>query len=422
MPDIKHLSKESKDALFLMVVKGLNYLMPLIIVPYLILKLGATGYGYIGFALAYVLYFTLIVDFGFELSASKRIIEASSVEESLRTRVFSSTVYAKLMLFGVSLIPYFLLPVVIPSISRYATTIYAMLPWLIGQTITFAWYYQSIGKIKIVAAITGISRIAILPLIFFFVHSPADYNIAALIQSSVVLLSGILSVIYLHYSKSLRFCKVSTSEIKRELKEAWPLFLSSVATSLYTKLFTLILGFLSTPAVVGLYSAAERIVRTICIGLYAPVIQAFFPKVARLALSDIQQARRLCLKIMRYLVGALSVICIVLFIFAPAISTFLGSDYDGITSLLRIMAFLPVVIATGGIIGQLGLIGLGNYETKKDFNRVYIIAGIISIISISILAPLLLAEGAAIALAITEISVTCLMFWYLYKNRLFTSR
>lgn len=413
----RNLSKEAKDALALMIIQGMNYIIPLITVPYLIATLGATGYGYIGFSLAYVGYFGLIVKFGFGLSATKRMVYGQSIGPATAARIFTATVYAKFLLFAIAVIPYFLLPVFIPTIRQYATAIYCMFPLLVGQTITMGWFFQSIGKIRVIAFLTGLTRILILPLIFIFVKSPTDYPAAALIQSGVVFAAGIISIGYLIFKHQLVLRYVTLKHVKIELSESFPLFLSGVATSIYTQLFTIMLGFLSSPAVVGVYSASERIIRVLCFSIYTPINQAFFPKLARLAVKSRIEAKRLAHKILTFLCIVMGFVGIFILFFAPEISIIIGKGkYDGMTTLLRIMSLAPLIISIGGVFGQSGLVAMGDSRSKKDFRNTYFIAGLVALILITILAPLFEDVGAAIAMTATEGVVTAMMIYYVKKR------
>lgn len=411
------VSKESKDAVFLMIIQGMNYLLPLIVLPYLIVRLGADGYGQVGFAFAYTSYFVLIVEFGFNLSAVKRLVAASG-NSLMFSEIFTATVIAKGALMLLCLPLFIILPLVIEPLKIYRDAIYFTSPMLLGQTLAVTWYFQSIGKIRVGALFYGLSKLLLLPLIFVFVRNPDDYNIAAVLQSGVILLSSLIALVYLSCKGYLHFSKVGISSVRTELRESRPLFYSVAATSIYTQLFTLILGFFSSPAVVGCYSAADRLIRALTFSIYTPVSQAFFPKVARLADVCRMQGADLCRKIMVFLTLIMGCAGIILLIFAPQICSLLGKSYPQLPLLLRIMAFVPLVISLGGVCGQLGLIAMGDSDSKKDFQRVYIYAGIFSIILISVMAPLLHDAGAAIAMTATEVFVTVLMFYYVKKIQL----
>lgn len=55
----------------LFIIQSLNYLLPLITVPYLARVLGAKNYGKVIFAIAFITYFQIITDYGFNLSATR---------------------------------------------------------------------------------------------------------------------------------------------------------------------------------------------------------------------------------------------------------------------------------------------------------------------------------------------------------------
>lgn len=62
-----------RNAASLYAIRFADYIIPLIMVPYLVRVLGPAGYGAVGFGQGLVNYITLSVDYGFDWSATRRI-------------------------------------------------------------------------------------------------------------------------------------------------------------------------------------------------------------------------------------------------------------------------------------------------------------------------------------------------------------
>ena len=65
-----------KNILSLFVLQGANYILPLVTIPYLVRVLGPANFGRIAFAQAFIQYFVMLTDYGFNLSATRDIARA----------------------------------------------------------------------------------------------------------------------------------------------------------------------------------------------------------------------------------------------------------------------------------------------------------------------------------------------------------
>lgn len=395
--------KEIHDTLWVMCLQGLNYLVPILVVPYLMVVLGAEKFGYYGFALAVSQWLLLMVDFGFNLSATKRIAIAMGNQDEVN-KIFSSTMYAKIGLLGISFV-ILLLMMLIPQFAIYRKAMALMFIMVIGNAFFPVFLFQGIGKVRIGAIINGIAKISVLPLTFILVKSPDDYETAIILQGMVCIIAAIISVLLIANKKWIKITKFKSDEVKEELKESWPLFLSCAATSIYTAMFIIILGFFATAEDVGQYSAADRLMRASCQLILFSTLQVFYPKVSRLAKEDRTAAVRLSSKLLKIITGLMIFIWAILFFGSTMIIELLGKDYKGGELLFRIMAFVPIFVGISGILGQCYLLALGNEKSKKLYTHTYFIAGGIAMLSVLILTSTLHGVGTAIALLITEIAV-----------------
>lgn len=407
--------KELVDSLYLIALQGINQFLPLLVLPYLMVVLGATGYGYVGFSLSVIQYLVLVVDFGFNLSATRRVAQVRDDRREV-TRVFWSVFWAKLMLLAGTLVLLAVLLLAVPTFQKYQTALLCTLPMLLGSAFTFLWLFQGLGRVRQMAIINTASKIIMLPLIFWLVKSPADYPLAAFIQSGVFVLTAVISIGYLWRLRCVGAPVGERSAIRQAMSESFPLFLSSASTSVYTQLFVVILGFYCTTDVVGRYSSAERIMRALCFVLYTPINQAFFPRISAAAVAEPVQVRRIFSTLRNLVAAIMLLVGVALFVGAPYVSYFLGSEYVGIEDLLRIFAFAPIFIGMGGVYGQSGLVAMGQHEAHRHFRNVYFMVAVLALVLVAVLTPLFHETGAALALLASEMAVFVLMRLYARRD------
>ena len=100
------VDKDDKKRLFsnfasLSVMQTLSFILPLLTMPYLVRILGLEKYGLVIFGQAFAVFFNILVDFGFNLSATREVSIYREDEEIL-TQIFSSVMTLKFLLIIVS--------------------------------------------------------------------------------------------------------------------------------------------------------------------------------------------------------------------------------------------------------------------------------------------------------------------------------
>lgn len=403
-----------QDTLWVTILQGLNYLIPLFVWPYLIVVLGASNFGIVGFSLALVQFLMLLVDFGFNLSATK-LIATSSTQEAIN-RTSTDTFMAKLLLLIVAVIIAFVV-LLVPRYAPYRLAVIILLPMLCSSVFSLQWLYQGVGKIKLQWIINSVCRLLIIPLTFVVVKGSEDVLLAVGIQSTAYFVSALVGFTWALYHGLFTFERPSWSGVRSSLKDSFPLFISTAMSSVYAMLLVVVLGYFVSTQEVGLYSAVEKIMRVSCYALLLPILQVCYPQVSKMAVDNKAGAYKIIRYISIVLFPIMLIFGCVLFFSGEQIMQWIGKDYDGSAELFRIMAFIPICISISGVCGQLNLVAIGDEKQKRQFRNVYIAGALVAVLSVACNLNGLTAISTSYILLITETVVALGMGYFALKNR-----
>lgn len=409
----KGYSAAIKDVFYLVALQGISYIIPLLVWPYLMVVLGAEAFGILSFAVSFCQFLVLVVDYGFNITATKRVALAETREQL--SRIVADTMYAKLLLLLLSalVVVFFAM---IPKFAPYRTAVFILFGMVLGSTFTLQWLYQGLKKIRIVSFVVTICRLLVLPLTFLLVKSPAHLLLAVGIQSVTYVLSGAIMMIITFRCRIVDYYRFSWRAVKAALQESLPIFVSSAMSSVYAILFVVILGYCVSPDEVGRYSAAEKVMRVGCYTILMPILQAFYPRISQMAQRDKAAASRVVRRIVCVVEVLMFAFGLVLFFASDHLMVLLGKDYAGTDVLFKIMAFIPMFISLGGIEGQLGLMAIGREGDKVLFRNVYVAAAIFALVSIAACSPILSVPVAAGVLFVVELFVAVGMTYFYHKR------
>ena len=386
----------------LTVVNLLNYIFPLILIPYLIRTISVTKYGLHSFSFSFLQYFVLLVNYGFQFSATKQL--AIVREDKIKVNeIYSSVLIARLLLALVSTILILILIFSIPTLkSELLLFIYGIgIFW--GQAIIPIWLYQGLEKMKYITLIIAVSKIVTFVLIVLYIKTPDDYEKVNLFYSIGFIASGLFGLIMAKIIFGITLILPKKEMIIEQFRSGWHLFISTVGMNLYRETNIVILGFLVPYNFVGYYSAADKIIRVIK-SLVSPVSQALFPFFGRkLQDESINFSHNLKQfhKIGRTFSLFMFFLTLVTAISAPfLVTTFLGKGLLRTTINIEIMSVSIIFGAMNYYYGILGLINL-NYE--RSFTFYVWITGLISIALCVPLSLFINEYGASISSTFAEI-------------------
>ncbi len=397
------------NIIFLGLQQGANYILPLITLPYLVRVLGPEKFGLLSFATATILYFTILTDYGFNLSATRNI-SINRTDESVKNEIFSSVLIIK---FFLTLISFLLLFFLLSSFDKFhqnQMVYFVTFGIVIGQAIYPVWYFQGMESLQNVTILNiGVKFIFSL-LVFVLVKNPDDFIIVPILTSLGSIVFGLLSLWVLFRKFSVKFRLQKLSVLKKHLLDGWHVFFSNIAISLYTISTTFILGFFANNTIVGYYSAADKILQAVK-SIYSPISQSIYPLISKKlhenTTSGIAFVKRIIQKVGIFML----LISLLLFFFSePIVYFLLGDKFHESVLLLRIMSILPLLVSLSNLYGIQTMLNLG---FQKRFSKIIFIAALLGIILSLALVPIYKGLGTSIVIVIVELFVTLSMYYFL---------
>lgn len=391
------------------VLQGANYILPLLTLPYLVRVLGPEYFGLLAFATATIMYFMLITDYGFNLSATRQISIHRDDKDKVN-EIFSSVMMIKTALMVVSFALMALLVFSFEKFSQHWDVYFITFGMVIGQVLFPVWLFQGMERMKYITYLNIGAKAFFTVCIFIFVQEQADYLLVPLLTAMGFIVAGIWSLYLVKKEFNVRFIWQTSVTLKFQLAEGWHVFFSSMAISLYTVSTIFILGLFTNNTVVGYFAAADKIVQAVK-GLYQPVSQAIYPLIGKKIHED-KQAGLAFIHKTTWIVGTgMFVISVLLFLLAePIVNLLLGAQYQQSVLFLQIMAFLPLIIALSNMFGIQTMLNLGY---KQAFSRILVAAAILGVGLSLVLVPRYEGLGTVFTLLIVEIFVTSVMYIFL---------
>jgi PST family polysaccharide transporter len=411
--DVKRLF-ENFASLF--TLQGLNYILPLITFPYLVRVLGPDKYGLIAFAGAFIGYFNIITDYGFNLSAT-RDVAVNRDDKAKLSEIFSSVMIIKIVFMILSFI---ILCIVVFSFEKFSHN------WIIyifafgvvlGNVLFPVWFFQGMERMKYITFLNIISKTVFTISIFVFIKDTSDYIYVPLISSLGYILAGVLSLIFVFKKFDVVFKIPSKIEVINQLKEGWHIFVSTVSINLYTTSNTFILGIFTNNTIVGYFSAGYTLIQAF-LGMLNPISQTFYPYISRLASESKEKAVSVIKKLIKGVGAFTFILSLLIFIFADLIvKIVLGEQYYNSIIVIRILAFLPFIIGLSNIFGIQTMLTFGY---KKAFTKIIVAGSIINIILALMLVPFWKHIGISTSIIIAEIFITLSMYMYIKWKKILT--
>lgn len=348
-----------KNMVSLGVLQIANYLIPFLVLPIISRILGASLFGSVSYAQNIISYLTLLINYGFEYSATRQISIAR--DDKARTdAIFWSVIAAKSVLLLVSFAVLAVLPLCMERAAcdprLYIYTALAN----IGIVFFPTWYLQGVQQMDKMAWANFFTKLLGAVLVLACVHQASAYRLYPLLMSLSSIVVGIGAMIYVIRHFGISRPSFSRATMREVMQAGGPIFLNNIFVSLYTVANMTILGIYAADDVVGYFSGAQRLIIALNMVVVLPVSMAAYPEISRRFVESKKDGIAFLKRVLLWAGIGSAVVSLLTFVFAPLIIHIIyGAGFAPSVSLLRWMAPIPFLVMTATLLTVQGLYGMG---------------------------------------------------------------
>jgi len=394
-----------KNFLSLSVAEFILRFVSFLIVVYLARILGPENFGKIGWARGILTFFMLIPNLGLVTLGVREVARNKDDINIYAGNIIALRLVLAFFSFGLLLI--FVSLIHKPIQIKYLITFYGFI--LFSYALSIGWLFQGIERMEFI----GISKISMMffyaASIFILVKNPGQL----LLIPCLWFLGNFISVVFLMYIFVKKFGKISLkfnfSFWKSLLKRALPMGAASMMIPIYYNFDIVMLGFIKGEKVVGLYSAAYRII--LFIWTFIPIfVNVIFPSMSRYYKDSEKKLQTLIISSTKLLsVVALPLGVGGMILTRPIMGFLYGEEFSGGVIAFQILIWSVVIICIRCIYEHSFL--ACNKEKRYLFGVIW--GALTNIVLNLILIPRFGLKGAAVATVIGNLVLSGYLFYYL---------
>lgn len=388
---------------WLSVLQLANYLIPLLVIPYIVRILGVELFGKVSYAQNIISYFTLIVNFGFEYSATRQIAINKSQPDQVRT-IFWSVIRQKTVLLFISFAALMVLYAISPKIGQNINLYLLVFSMNIGVVLFPTWFFQGIEDMGKMAIFNVLIKSLGLVLTVIFVRSAEDYLLYPLFTSLSYVICGFGTIIYVVKHYGIHYVKPKKVTAHEVFKAGFPIFLNNLFVSAYTAANLTILGLFVSDTIIGYYSGAHKIIMAIMMITSTSINMTLYPNISRKFTQSKKAGITYFKTALKYIFFISIGISIITFISASAlVRIMLGNEFSNSVQLLRLFSILPLLVTMASTFTIQGIYGMG---LQKHAPFIGFIIGVTCVVLNLISIPKFGMYGAAFSWIISQILET----------------
>lgn len=351
---------------YLSLLQIAGYVFPLITMPYLARVIGADGFGKLAFASAVVVWFQTVVDWGFNLTATRDVAQYRDDREKV-SQIFSNVLWARCLLMLISGVVLLGLVAIVPYFRENVAVILITFLMIPGYILFPDWMFQALEKMKYTTIFNLLMKLLFIVAVFIFINKREDYVIQPLLSSISYFICGIGALYLILHKWGYTLYRPQWKEIIKTIKGSTDVFINNIMPNFYNSFSVLLLGFFGGPVANGLYEGGNKF-PTIFYQFQAVLSRAFYPFLARrLDKHDFFAKLNMSIAI----IGAVLIIIV-----SPwVIKIILGKEFENSIIVMQILSASLVFLSMNFTYGTSYLIIIHKEKPLKNLTFVSSIIG-----------------------------------------------
>lgn len=377
-----------------------SFIFPLVTFPYATRILLPEGTGRVAFATSAVSYFTMFAMLGIPTYGVRACAKVKNDKEEL-SRTVHEIMILNLIMTTLTYIVFFISLVSVKRFQQDQELLLVSSVAIILHTLGVNWLYQGLEEYAYITVRSLIFKFIGLILLFVFVRSSED----VVIYGAITVFTGYGSYIWntLRLRKMIYLKPCGPYHFRRHLKPIVVFFAMSVATSIYTNLDTVMLGFMNTNTELGYYNAAVKI-KSILVSLITSLGTVLLPRLSYYyETRQKDEFMRMISKALNFVLLLSLPLSLYFIMFAKESILFLsGENFLGATYAMQLITPTLLFIGLTNVLGIQIMVPMGR---EKNVLISVVAGAVIDFILNLFWIPRYGAAGAALATTITEFSV-----------------
>ncbi len=387
-----------------------SFIFPLITFPYVSRILLPAGTGKVTFATSVISYFNILAQLGIPTYGIRVCAQVRDNREELSRTVHE--LFAINMIMSTCAYVLFLVSVVsVPRLHQERSLFLVISLSIWFNTIGMEWLYKALEQYTYITVRSVAFKLVALLSMFLLVHQESDYVYYGAVTILAASASNIFNFINVH--RFISFHSVGSYNLKRHLKPVVIFFAMSCATTVYTNLDMVMLGFLKTDTEVGYYGAAVK-VKTILLSIVTSLGTVLLPRVSYYIENGMKEEfHKIAEKALDFVALISIPMCMYFILFARESIFFLsGEAYTGAVLPMQIIMPTLILIGLTNIMGIQMLVPMG---AEKYVLYSELAGAAANLVLNAILIPELASSGAALGTLAAE-GVVWYVQYYFLKN------